>query len=189
MNANAKTGGGAQSKARKRDLERSRKYAREWNIAHPDRVKVSAKRWRSRNAEFLRKYGKQWRAQNPEYGAQQSRKWAKANPERARLLQLHYNYGLTPPRFYALLGEQNGLCALCGMVNDNGKSLAVDHKHADGYERLPKDERAKLVRGLLCVPCNLLLGFCRDETETLKMKLKRMWENVDAYLSRTGGAS
>ena len=42
---------------------------------------------------------------------------------------------------------QNGVCAICGGENENGKSLSIDHDHETGK-----------VRGLLCHRCNLWLG-------------------------------
>lgn len=50
-----------------------------------------------------------------------------------------------------MLAKQNGTCALCtatssGRKTDNGW-LLIDHDHATGE-----------VRGLLCHPCNQMLG-------------------------------
>lgn len=65
-------------------------------------------------------------------------------------------YGLTPFQYRKLLRNQNGVCAICKEINDDGRSLAVDHDHYTGK-----------VRGLLCTRCNLGLGFFKDEIRLL----------------------
>ena len=55
-------------------------------------------------------------------------------------------YGLSREKYFEILNEQGGLCAICG--EDNGaRPLFVDHDH----------ETMK-VRGLLCNRCNSLIG-------------------------------
>jgi len=50
--------------------------------------------------------------------------------------------------------RQNNACAICGR---SGCELVLDHDHVT-------DE----VRELLCIPCNLLLGFARDDPSILR---------------------
>jgi len=66
------------------------------------------------------------------------------NPHYARA----YNYGLSAPDYEAMVKEQGGCCALCG----KRKKLCVDHNHITGK-----------VRGLLCKPCNVMLGRFNDD--------------------------
>jgi hypothetical protein len=66
-------------------------------------------------------------------------------------------YGLSQQRYLTLLSCQDGLCAICGKTNTNGKYLSVDHDHSTGE-----------VRALLCNPCNLMIGNARENTETLR---------------------
>lgn len=48
-----------------------------------------------------------------------------------------------------MLAAQGGHCALCPATESRpGFALSVDHDHASGH-----------VRGLLCAPCNKILGF------------------------------
>ena len=67
-----------------------------------------------------------------------------------------------------MLNKQNGVCLLCGSLN--GKmNLAVDHCHT-----------TKVIRGLLCTPCNIKLGFYeRNKPLTAKfeeyLKEKKEW--------------
>lgn len=62
-------------------------------------------------------------------------------------------YGLEKGEYAQLYEFQRGLCALCRRATGASRRLSVDHDHADGQ-----------VRGLLCRPCNTLLGHARDKT-------------------------
>lgn len=75
-------------------------------------------------------------------------------------------YGLTIAAYERMLGEQNGLCAICHRCGD-GERLCVDHEHVDGYSAMPPAEKARLVRGLLCRKCNSGVGMLRDNRELL----------------------
>lgn len=61
-------------------------------------------------------------------------------------------YGLEKGEYAALYEYQGGRCALCRRATGASRKLSVDHDHATG-----------LVRGLLCRPCNTLLGHARDK--------------------------
>lgn len=75
---------------------------------------------------------------------------------RTRLVGL---FNLTPREFVELLDSQNGLCAICG--KPRRKNLAVDHKHGK--------PPSNVIRGVVCVRCNLLLGVALDSPATLRM--------------------
>lgn len=60
-------------------------------------------------------------------------------------------YGLGPGEYARLYEEQGGVCAICQRATGKTKRLAVDHDHDTG-----------LVRGLLCGPCNKLVGYFRN---------------------------
>lgn len=73
--------------------------------------------------------------------------------------QLAYNlkskYNLTIAQYEALVDVQNGVCAIC--FNPSKKfRLHVDHNHANSK-----------IRGLLCVTCNNLLGYAKDDPDLL----------------------
>lgn len=70
-------------------------------------------------------------------------------------------YRLTPERFSAVMAEQGGMCAICGLKPPTD----VDHSRKTGH-----------FRGLLCRPCNLGLGMFADNAD-------RMIKAI-AYLSR-----
>src|ERR1700757_2464970 len=60
-------------------------------------------------------------------------------------------YGLTIDEYNGLYELQGGRCALCRIATGRTRRLSVDHDHKTGD-----------VRGLLCRPCNTLLGRVRD---------------------------
>lgn len=71
-------------------------------------------------------------------------------------------YGLSDADYAAKVIEQDGLCAVCHQpetaVDRKGGllRLAVDHDHKTGK-----------VRGLLCLRCNLALGYAGEDPVTL----------------------
>lgn len=60
-------------------------------------------------------------------------------------------YGVTPEQHKATLEKQGNRCAICGESPKEGSKLHTDHWHLN-----------RLFRGLLCNPCNLMLGHMRD---------------------------
>lgn len=69
--------------------------------------------------------------------------------------RISYYYGISSADYHKLLKEQNGGCAVCRQPPDKIK-LSIDHNHLNGR-----------VRGLLCNPCNLVLGLMKDKHERL----------------------
>ena len=63
-------------------------------------------------------------------------------------------YGLKPGDYQRLYVAQDGRCYICRRATGKTRRLAVDHDHVTG-----------LVRGLLCKPCNRMLGHARDNPE------------------------
>lgn len=58
-------------------------------------------------------------------------------------------YGLTEAAWLAILGRQNGVCAVCRRLPPS-KRLHIDHAHVKGWERMTPEARSLRVRGLLC---------------------------------------
>lgn len=65
-------------------------------------------------------------------------------------------YGITGEEYWALYEAQDRVCYICQRANGSSRRLSVDHDHALGNGR-------DSVRGLLCRPCNTMLGHARDE--------------------------
>lgn len=93
------------------------------------------------------------------------KQWREANPQRARESARWKNimnaHGLTKEQWMAMYNEQEGVCKICQMSQDergyDGRSLCVDHNHQSGE-----------VRGLLCNGCNRALGFFLDSPDLLR---------------------
>jgi hypothetical protein len=66
-------------------------------------------------------------------------------------------YGLKPGQYGEIYLHQKGVCAICRVATGATRNLSVDHDHKTG-----------LVRGLLCRPCNDLLGHLRDDIEAAR---------------------
>lgn len=86
--------------------------------------------------------------------AKQQARLAKAGAHERRVQK---EYGLKPGEYGKLYLAQEGVCALCRRATGATRNLSVDHDHRTG-----------LVRGLLCRPCNDLLGHIRDDVETAR---------------------
>lgn len=74
-----------------------------------------------------------------------------------RQRQLKHHYGITQDDYDLLLAQQDGRCAVCGMLPNgkpqtNGAILHVDHNHATGQ-----------VRSLLCQDCNQAIGLLKED--------------------------
>lgn len=82
---------------------------------------------------------------------------------------LRRRYGLALDEYDSMLIAQDGLCAICRSRQDSQR-LAVDHDHLTG-----------VVRGLLCITCNIAVGVVREDP-TIAM-------NLVAYLRRADEAT
>ena len=80
----------------------------------------------------------------------------------ARKQTTHGRHRLTDADWDALRDKSGGICEICGLVPPE----VIDHDHGcakHSGERGCRD----CVRGLICRPCNMLLGAARDSVATL----------------------
>lgn len=103
--------------------------------------RVTEAAYRERNRERIRTYSRGW------HRTKDSAHWHK------RVL---YRHGLTPEYYLARLWHQKGVCAICELPDRGGRRLHVDHCHRTG-----------VIRGLLCGPCNKMLGLALDQPDRL----------------------
>lgn len=77
---------------------------------------------------------------------------------RDRDRRLRRLYGISSEEYDSRLAQQGGVCALCD--TDPGDTvLSVDHEHATGR-----------VRGIICQPCNLAVGFFETRIDVERMR-------------------
>lgn len=91
-------------------------------------------------------YYRQWRSDNPE-----KFRWSVRNSTLLR------KYGIDIAAYEELLEKQGGCCIICGDRLLPGFKTHVDHNHVTGK-----------VRGLLCHPCNVAIGFMREDISIAK---------------------
>lgn len=116
------------------DLARTedrREYHRRWRLENPDRVREASRR----------------HSQKPETKAKR-KAWEQENPEKRRDYHIKRRFGLPFGAYDKMLEAQGGACGICGGPPVGRPWLDVDHCHKTGR-----------IRGLLCNPCNRLLGF------------------------------
>jgi hypothetical protein len=73
-------------------------------------------------------------------------------------------YSLTPEKMADMLLAQGGVCAICKTVS---KKWVVDHDH-----------QTKMVRAILCDPCNRGLGNFQDCAETVQAAAEYLCQYV-----------
>lgn len=86
-----------------------------------------------------------------EKGKPRCKQWIRAR-------NLRINFGITPEEFDAILNLQGGCCMICRTTEPKGKGKGwcVDHCHKTGR-----------VRGVLCAPCNFLIGLAQENERIL----------------------
>jgi hypothetical protein len=118
---------------------------RKWRLNNPDKLAAQTAKRRST-------YGEKERAT--------SREWYKKNPDKVKEKIWPNNlrrFGMSVDEYLALLESQDGKCAICGELPKDGKRrFAVDHCH-----------KTLVVRGLLCMSCNIGIGQFYDRTDLL----------------------
>lgn len=102
---------------------------------YEESVKISPEEKMKRKREQSQKYTKE----NYKYIQNRKKDYYNRHPEKLRDKHLKSKYGITFEEYKEMFDKQAGLCAICGLPETNGKSLAVDHCHITGK-----------VRALLC---------------------------------------
>lgn len=88
-------------------------------------------------------------------------------------------YNITVEEWNILLKSQNYLCAICkSPYSEQRERLSVDHDHSCCVNN---KSCGKCIRGLVCQPCNKMLGFARDSTIILQSAIDYLKESFNAY--------
>lgn len=78
----------------------------------------------------------------------------------------NWKYGLKSGQIVDMNIAQDGRCAICACER---QELVLDHCHASGK-----------IRGLLCRPCNAILGMCQDKIDVLEAAIDYLRDNRSA---------
>lgn len=119
--------------------------------------KAAKQAWYLKNIDHVKSKAKSNRHKNKDKYALTKKKWQLANPDKIRAIALKYNFNISLENYSRMLQSQHGVCAICRIVPEEGVWMCVDHDHQSGA-----------IRGLLCSSCNKMLGFARDNEETLE---------------------
>jgi len=85
--------------------------------------------------------------------------------------KLKLRYGLTYEEWEQLRENEDFSCMICGITEPElSRVLDVDHCHSSNK-----------VRGVLCNPCNAVLGHAKDNIEVLKAAISYLEVNGDGY--------
>jgi hypothetical protein len=118
---------------------------------------AKARERRQANPSRARAWGLAHYYRNREKRNAANRLWRQAHPESQKKRDLRAKYRLTVDAFNALWAKQSGKCGVCQEPLRPGRTTHVDHDHNNGA-----------VRGLLCGPCNWMLGCAKDRPDALR---------------------
>lgn len=127
-------------------IENKRRYHK----AYRQRPEVAA---RLKAYDQNRKHDHAERVRSPAYRAvEEARLIAKYGSVRGYMLWRRY--GMTLQDYDLMVVNQNNRCAICERIGPGGKHEFFDVDH---------DHQTKKVRALLCHPCNMKIGWFRDD--------------------------
>ena len=98
-----------------------------------------------------------------------------------RAVQLKMKYHLTSDAISVMLAAQDNRCACCNDTLSPGRGTHIDHDHSccPTYKTC-----GKCIRGLVCEPCNSMLGKAKDDPERLRAGIAYLekWERAKTPL-------
>lgn len=148
----------------------TKEAVKKWASENRIKANKTKLKWARENRDKVNKKQRDWLINNPEKAKAKreiQKKWYRKNQDITRNSRLKYVYGITLSEYENMLKAQNGVCAICFHVSDDGKNLCVDHNHDTGE-----------VRGLLCSKCNTAIGLLKENTDYLLSAIKYLNYNV-----------
>jgi hypothetical protein len=142
-------------------------YMRKWRKDNPERAKATDKRNYDKNKKGVKRTLEQ-RITNNKSVKNYGNRW----PDRLRNHDYKRHYGITLDQYNQMFEKQKGLCAICGKPETSKRkdkiiNLAVDHNH-----------KTKEVRGLLCMKCNIVLGYFEKHQSDITKISKYLGEKI-----------
>ncbi len=143
--------------------EEKRQYAKRYYKSNRDEVIRKNGEYAQTKKEELAKYRRNWTTEN----------WDKVYHSNVRR-----RYGLSRDEYLKIFRAQKGKCAICGCAfsgeirkRKEPNCPHVDHCKIHGH-----------VRGLLCLKCNLGIGFFRYNSDFLRSAIRYV-EKEELFLS------
>ena len=142
-------------------IKRKKKYQQNKEILSIKRKKryVEDEEYREKIKKDRRERRKNRSVEEIKRERERRKKYREDNAESLRNMQLKNKFGIDISQYDLLLESQNYKCAICGSTETGAKGkkyFNVDHCHETGK-----------VRGLLCKPCNIMLGEAKDNPTIL----------------------
>lgn len=136
-----------------------------WAQKNPERVRAIHRRYRQKHWDQILEWQIGYRArlslEQRERINARHRKYYRAHYSHLRALERQRSrfteHGITKEDFDKMMRHQKASCAMCHAPFSNPRRCHVDHDHD-----------SNIIRGLLCMSCNLLLGYAKDSTVILK---------------------
>lgn len=136
------------------------KANKKWRDSNRGKVALAKKNYAIRNWEAIREHRRRYMASRKVEASEYRRRW-----------NLAKRYGLTIDQFTEILDSQGGCCAVCGAKEVR---QVVDHDHETG-----------MVRGILCVRCNVSIGGLGDTVDGVMRALKYLEKANEKHNSRS----
>lgn len=93
--------------------------------------------------------------------------WNKSERGQALKKRWHLKrYDITPEEYEQVFDAQGRCCAICGTDRPGKKGWCTDHCHKTGK-----------FRGVLCTPCNLGLGYFKDDDTKMQKAIEYVRRN------------
>ena len=140
--------------------------SQEYYLKNREKIIERTRLWREENPQKVLANKKKYRKKHKEQISIKNKAYKKKIFPKLKISKRRYHikkYGISEEQYELLFNEQRGVCKICGLP-EKGRNLAIDHNH-----------ETQEVRGLLCLKCNVTLGFVKDNP----ILLRKMTEYVE----------
>jgi hypothetical protein len=137
----------------------------------PEFYRTMQRNYDRNNPDVIRKKNIRYSKKHPEKLLEKSRRWNDKNPEKCRNKSIKSKYGITVEEYDNIKKLQDHKCAICKVneIDTAFGKLCLDHCH-----------NSDKIRGFLCKPCNIMLGFAKDNIQTLLSAAEYLQKNNPA---------
>lgn len=144
--------------------EKKRAYDKEYKLKNRDRIAARQREYSNKSENKQRKieYDKTYHTKNKQIKNKRSNDYYHNNKyycnKRNNDNHRFKRYNITSEQYELFKAEQDNKCAICEVDIPNGKGdFHIDHCHKTG-----------VIRGLLCMKCNVGLGLLGDNLKNLE---------------------